>query len=449
MKNLRKTLTVLLLISTASILQAQTGDLSGDPAETTAVNSPAASTADDAGTVLTVKEENKPQIFAPFASRIQVEAKGSSLLISWKDSSHLSSPLYHIYASLTPFDPSSFIYENKIASVQQGVEHFLYRPGDARPRYYLILVEDEGKIFDIFVSYRNMTMQPVAAVETVVQEEKAARIANLKVYPEGQALIITADSTDLSRPHILFRSNEELIDRDDLNGATQVRTFQSEPIELKDQVVPGIPFYYALVDKALYESGSTIVLYDGSVTVKPVSIAMEEWAPETAHTFKFASRHVPLPLLNVDMDIETGRTLPDPGIPRSKVDLSVDTELALAELNFGKSVNISLWKQPELLPVDEVQDAPPESAWVKELMQDGNWSELLSRCETQLKNSYDSEIRGRLFFYKGQAHYYLGNLEYAFMDFLSSRTKYYSQSNSWLFSIYEQRRRTSVSENLQ
>ncbi|MBF9015736.1 MULTISPECIES: hypothetical protein [unclassified Oceanispirochaeta] len=395
----------------------------------------------------TTAEENK--VFAPFVSQLKVETRGSAVLLTWKDSLNLNNPVYRIYESKKPFDPVRFIYDKMVAAVQKGTGSYLYSPGDSEPRYFLILAEEGGKIFDVFIPYRNMSMEPVAAEKTVVQEEKAARISSLTVYPESQDLLISAETTDHSRPHILFRSSKELINREDLSEATQVRVFVNEKIELKDHVVPGIPFYYALVDQALYESGSKIVLYDGSVTVYAVSIALEEWSPDAAHSFQFASRHVPLPLLNVNLDIETGLKLPNPGIPEITVDLTAETELALAGLNFGKSVHTPLWKQPELLPVDYSYQPPPETAWVKTLMDNGSWSTLLERCETQLKSSYDTEIRSRLFFYKGQANYFTGNLEYAFMDFLSSRSKYYNQSNNWLFSIYEQRKRAAVSENLE
>jgi hypothetical protein len=395
----------------------------------------------------TTAEENK--VFAPFVSQLKVETKGSGILLSWKDSRNLIDPLYQIYESKKPFNPVSFIYESKIATVKKGTGSYLYHPGDSEPRYFLIIAEEGGKIFDVFIPYRNMSMQPAAAEKTVVQEEKAARISLLTVHPEQQDLLISAETTDLSRPHILFRSSEELINREDLIDATQVRVFINEKIELKDHVVPGIPFYYALVDQELYESGSKIVLYDGSVTVKAVSIALEEWNSETAHSFQFASRHVPLPLLNVNLDIETGRKLHDPEIPELSIDLMPDTALALAELNFGKSVSTALWKQPQLLPVDYSQQPPPETAWVKPLMDNGSWSTLLEKCDDQLKSSFDTEIRSRLFFYKGQAQYFSGNLENAFMDFLSARNKYYSQANSWLFSIYKQRKRIAVSENLE
>lgn len=395
----------------------------------------------------TTSEQNK--VFAPFVSQLKVETRGSGILLSWKDSRNLTDPVYHIYESNKLFDSIRFIYENKITSVKSGTGSYLYQPGDSEPRYFLVLAEETGKIFDVFIPYRNMSMQPIAAKETVVQEEKAGRISSLTVHAEQQDLLISAETTEISRPHILFRSSKELINREDLIEATQVRVFINEKIELKDHVVPGIPFYYALVDQALYESGSKIVLYDGSVTVKAVSIALEEWNSETAHSFQFASRHIPLPLLNVNLDIETGRKLHDPKIPVVSLDLMPDTALALAELNFGKSVSSALWKQPQLLPVDYAQQAAPETAWVKEVMENGNWSTLLEKCDDQLKSTYDSEIRSRLFFYKGQAQYFSGNLENAFMDFLSARNEYFSQANTWLFSIYEQRKRVAISENLE
>ena len=129
--------------------------------------------------------------------------------------------------------------------------------------------------------------------------------------------------------------------------------------------------------------------------------------------------------------------------------MTAETERALAELNFGKSVNTPLWMRPELLPVDKAIIPPPETAWVEDLIVLEDWQALLERSNEQLKNSFDREIRNRLLFYRGQSRYFLGDLEYAFMDFLTARDGYYSESGRWLYNIFEQRQRISRSRNLE
>jgi hypothetical protein len=198
-----------------------------------------------------------------------------------------------------------------------------------------------------------------------------------------------------------------------------------------------------------YESGSRILLYDGSVTARPVMIPLEEWSSETAHSFQFASRHNPLPLLNIELDIERGKRLPEMGIPDVPVELSRETKQALAELNLGKSVHPSVWRQPRLLSIERTGSAPPETSWVIELIETGDWESLLRRSEEQIKTSFDPEVQSRLHFYKGQAHYFLGNLEFAFMDFLIARSVYYGESNAWMLSIFEQRRILSKTLDLE
>ena len=225
-------------------------------------------------------DAEKEEVYAPFVSRLKTEGRGTGIVLSWKDARNLTDPLYHIYESWHPFDSESFPHSSRIATVRGGVEHYLYEPGDSNPRYFLILAEEEGKLFDVFIPYRNMNMKSVSAEKTVLQEQKASRISGLIVVPESQDLLINADTSDPGRPLILFRSTKALINREDLKDAARVRVFEGESIELRDHVVPGIPFYYALVDKALYESGSSIILYDGSVTPSPVSIPWNSGIPK-------------------------------------------------------------------------------------------------------------------------------------------------------------------------
>jgi len=390
--------------------------------------------------------ENK--VYAPFISRLTAEPRGTGILLTWKDAKNLKNPVYHIYESSSPINPERFIYTSEIAAVPAGREIFLYEPGDSDARFFIVLAEDEGKLFDLFIPYRNMTMTGTSAEQIILQEAKAARISSLMAVPDAQDILISARTTDSSRPVILFRSTEALTSRESLAEATRVRIFTNETIEIKDHVVPGIPFYYALVDQKLYESGSTTLLYEGSVTMKPVTIPLEEWSSESAHSFQYASRHIPLPLLNIQLDIESGEKLPDPGLPTVVSDLNPETALALADLNLGKSVTPSVWRQPALLPVDRSGQAL-ETAWVKELIEQGDWQNLIIRTEKQLKETFDSEISSRLHFYNGQAHYFSGDLEYAFMEFLTSRKGYYKESNAWMVSIYEQRRILSRSLDLE
>lgn len=393
-------------------------------------------------------ENSEHKIYAPFVSRLTAEPRGTGIVLTWRDAANLADPVYHIYESAEPINPDRFIYSNEIALLPAGQESFLFEPGDAVPRYFLILAEEGGKMFDLFIPYRNMTMTAVSAEKIVLQEEKAARISGLTAVPESQEILITARTDDRTRPVILFRSTEALQSREDLADATRVRIFNDETIELRDHVVPGIPFYYALVDRDLYESGSRVLLYEGSVTLNPVTIPIEEWSSENAYTFQYASRHIPLPLLNIQLDIESGSKLPDPGLPSATVDLDPETTLALADLNLGKSVTPSVWRQPTILPVDRTGQAL-ETSWVRELIEAGDWEGLKERAEQQLKESFDSEIRSRLHFYSGEAHYFTGELENAFMEFLSSRKAYYSESNSWMVSIFEQRRILGKSLNLE
>ncbi|QEN07971.1 hypothetical protein EXM22_08230 [Oceanispirochaeta crateris] len=393
-------------------------------------------------------ESELKKVYAPFPSRLSAKTKGTGILLTWKDAKNLNNPTYNIYESMSPIDPESFIYEKKIATLSQGIENYLYEPGDSIPRYFLILAEEDGILFDVFIPYRNMTMESVSAAVMDIQEEKATRISSLEVLPKAQSLLIKGRSSRPQRAVILFRSTEPMEKREDLSKATKIRVFLNETIELRDQVIPGIPFYYALVDKELYESGSSVLLYDGSVTPQGVTIPLEDLNPDISQIYHYTSRPAPLPLLNVELDIEKGNKLPDPGVPSIPVELSSETENSLASLNLGKAVHPAVWRQAQLLSVDRAEQGPTETSWVNNLMRHNDWESILTGTEEQLKITFDEEIKSRLFFYKGQANYFLGNLEYAFMDFLSSREVYYSESNAWISSIYEQRKKRDLSRNL-
>jgi len=416
MKHRQLLLLLLILIATLP-LPAQTGDLS-----------------------------ERREVFAPFVSRFKAEPKGSAILLTWQDARNLTNPVYHIYESEIPLSKADFPSAKRVATVSQGEESFLFEPGDGGDRYFLVLAEDEGNLYDLFIPYRNMTMTPSAAVLQVLEEEQAALLSNIKVIPEEQVLIISGRSTRPERPVLLFRSTEPINEREDLAKAARLKTFRNESILIRDHVLPGIPFYYALVDQGVYESGSEALLYEGSVTLIPVVIPMEEWNPSDAHMFQYSSRHIPLPVLNVRNDIEKGMPLPGPAIPDNPVELTMETALSLAELDFGKSVRTVLWYEPQILPADKSGPSADETAGIPELLEDREWKSVLERTTQELESTFDPEIRARLSYYRGQSRYFLGDLEYAFMDFLSSRELYFSESTEWLYSIFQLKRQESRTE---
>lgn len=382
------------------------------------------------------QEESREDIFAPFASRFKAEAKGSSILLSWHDARNLEDSQYHIYFSEEPIDSEDFDRATLLTTVPSGKEQYVYEPEDGKERYFLILAEEE-QLYDVFIPYRNMTMSPTAAILHVVEEEKATLLSDLKVFPDLQNMTVSGKSSRPERQVILFRSTEILNDPGDLEKAARVTTLTGENLQWKDQVVPGIPFYYALIDLDLYESGSDSVLYEGSVTLEPVIIELNEWSPREAHIFQFSSRHIPLPMLNIRRDIENGNALPGPALSESPIELNADTALKLAELNFGKSRHSANWMEAEILPVDTGDSINPAIQGIPLLLENQDWDSAISRIDRELQNAYEIEIKARLHYYKAQSLYFRGDLENAFMNFLSSRELYYSESDVWIYNIFK------------
>ncbi len=383
-------------------------------------------------------EEGREEIFAPFASRFRAETKGASILLSWKDARNLDSPVYKIYYSDQPFNNKESLNDaTLLETLATGEEQYLFEPGNGDEWYFLVLVQEGDRLFDVFIPYRNMNMEPVGAVLHAVEEERTTYISDLKVNPDIQDMQISALSSRMDRPVLLFRSVEYPRNREDLLKAARVATLSGGKLQWKDTVVPGIPFYYALVDKDLFEAGSEEILYEGSVTLEPVIIPLDEWSPAEAHSFQFPSRHIPLPVLNISSDIEQGKPLPGPALPDAPVELSGDTALKLAALNFGKSVRDIEWKEVEVLDADRVEPLHSALEGIPLLLENQDWESVITRTDRELNKVYDREILARLHYYRGEALYFRNEFEYAFMDFLTARELYYSESNEWIYNIFK------------
>lgn len=173
---------------------------------------------------------------------------------------------------------------------------------------------------------------------------------------------------------------------------------------------------------------------------KPAQVVQKSKPQEEDPSGKKKSINQPLPLYQPLVDIERGTPLPSPELPEIHK-LSPETLQALGELNYGKQVNIPLWKQPVTLQPSRARGLD----WAQDFIKTEDWQGLLKKIKEQMQKKQDSETLACLHFYKGEALYFLGDLNYSFLEFLAAR-KSLKESGSWMYSIFKQKRRQAASQ---
>ena len=125
--------------------------------------------------VLTTVVIHGQTVFAPFVSRLKAETQGSSVVLTWKDSSDARGPL-RIHRHIEEITDSNFADAKSIAEVPYGVGSYTDYPSDTLQYFYAVTVADEtGKRYDLLIPFRNKTLSPRGVQELGSPEQIAAR----------------------------------------------------------------------------------------------------------------------------------------------------------------------------------------------------------------------------------------------------------------------------------
>jgi len=277
----------------------------------------------------------------PAPSQFRAAIRGETILLSWKDA---SASRYAVYRSLSPIGASSFAEATKLGEVEAGVEAFVDRPPAGQPFYYLVLgLDEKGLAYLVFVPKQNLTLAPVSAEAPASAESGASkgRLVQATEAPVQQLeASVKVDSVLLSyKPKkpgmrlVLYRGSSAFSDAASLLDAVLVTSFDDQGGSFVDYPVPGLDYWYALLDEAELKTGSVVLKAGANTTTAPIRIAQGRASLASP---PFVSRVPPLPSLYFDDKILAGSSPIEEGqrLPPKK-DLEPETMKAVSVLLEG------------------------------------------------------------------------------------------------------------------
>jgi hypothetical protein len=195
--------------------------------------------------------------------------------------------------------------------------------------YYAVLIEStEGRLYSIFIPFRNKTTTPVSIRPPAAESDLAAEIKDLRASVQGEVVVVTFSSSSADRDLLLFRSTRPIRRVEDLVESSSLVPLNPGTTLYEDRPIPGLEYYYCVVDGRLLQGGKApIVPGQNSLTssaVVPLSVGQ---APSPA-------RSRPLPRLMIPAGVEFGDELiPSPPflLPRQQ-ELGPATAKAVARL---------------------------------------------------------------------------------------------------------------------
>ena len=377
-------------------------------------------------------------LHSPFVSHLDAQVNRDEVVLNWRDAPNLGDAVYEILRSESAIDSANLGNAETAAVVASGIETFTDRPGEGISWWYAVLAVVDGVRFEMVIPWRNATGAAVS-VAGGGPEKAADTAAVYALTAEAEAASVRLDYVaDRDDAQVtVFRSPRPFDGPEAMDHAVTVGTRTGASGTLTDTPIPGVAWYYAAVDTALFNAADPRWT-DYAAFSRPVSTKITEGDSRAA-----AMRPAPLPLLRITRSFLDGQPIPeiDGELPeRKRLPSSVISALAAV---LGPMQG-ELWTEPApvILDVDKGYSEDRLQGNLRDILTgsfaEGEWeladSELFALSAS---NGIDGALKARIQFYRGQCQYFLNDPQSAFLSFLYASDYYYPASRKWMLVIYD------------
>ncbi len=382
-------------------------------------------------------------VFAPFVSRLRVAVRDPQVRLTWRDAGDLDGGSYRVYRHTTEITSETFPGATLVAKVDPGTETYLDTPMEEGSYFYAVIAADStDTVYPIFVPFRNKTIRAITVAQLETEEDLAASIYNIEALIQENAVVVRFETSRGGRDLVVYRRTTPFQTLEDIRGATLINQFESTTRRFADFPVPGVDYYYGVFDKALIERGSVSITAGGNTLVDPVRIGLDTAASGVRIQFPQATkRRAPLPILQLARDIRTGERLARNPVPQqSQGRMSGPAETAVSYLLSRAPEPRVFQPQPVILPEERIDDGEGAARTLAQIVQtdfsEGRYATAADMLRNLLTLPLSAPLERRARFYLGQALFFDGRREPAFMEFvLASEGELFSNTRPWIDGI--------------
>lgn len=363
---------------------------------------------------------------ARYVSELTAQVKDNLVKLTWRDAA-VPDGGYLVYRAELPFSETAFESAERAGTVERGAGYFIDTIEKPGAYHYAVLLETEGTVHRVFVPRRNVTAEPVE-VRVLSPEELAVRITSISAAVRGDSVVVSFTPSRIDREVVVLRSLAPISAAEDLSNAIDLGAIESAARMYQDFPIPGVTYYYAVLDRGLLESGRPAVSPGDNATASGVSLPAPELRPEPDRAESGDLRGAPLPTLSLSEGLSGhgGQAVHDAPAPSLTAALSPRT--ARSESALLSRID-RVWTEPAVEPEIFTEDITPgtsaEERSLSEIIsfalmrRDFETAELLFTNFLSVRRSQEIERRAR--FYLGQSLFFQGKYDQAVMTLLPIR----------------------------
>ena len=395
--------------------------------------------------VLPLSAQTGGQAFTPNVSELRGELRNNLIRLTWVDSFNVRGPVF-IYRSTLPFDgqgpfpgirpievpygAQTYVDEFQHPDVPDGMLHYFIASSDVTGRRFETPIAGVNTLSMRVSEGRSVTLgsEPVqgqnpAPSLTGAVPRSTAGISSLEARVQGERVIITFNQGNVRNP-ALYRSTRPINNTSDLLGALIIQTRISSPFT--DVPVPGIPYFYAVIDEEDLVRGTIEIRPGRNATLLPVEVA--------AAGREGASRELramPLPQISVQTAIPGTSHFSAPPV----------TELSLEALRALEGFPVRQSSPALRRPRAFSRDLDPASGLGEDralaLIVSGpfaarNWQAAQEELTRFLALPRSPETQARARFYLGQCFYFLDLHRESLFEFLAIQNRFPTEAYEWI-----------------
>lgn len=385
---------------------------------------------------------NENNVFAPYVSRLRVAVKDPVVMLTWDDPAGVPGTV-NIYRSSVEINTSTFSSATLVGTVTEGTGSFVDVPASPGKYYYAVLVDSPSAgLYKVFVPFRDMTIEPISIASAATAKELAANVSGISAVVDRETVNVSFKVARAGRTLDVYRATTPIDNPSTLKDAVLIRQITSGTSTVADYPVPGVPYYYAVIDSQVLQSGEAAFEAGKNATARPVEVPLGVVKIGIPASNAPAPRSTPLPYLMLSQDLQTGAELaPSLTSPAPPTTLGSKTKAAVSSLVNGIHVAPLAVPSPAVLPSDRAAADRGESYTLKSIVDTAfdrkDWSEAQHLLQNLLTVPLSDDVQARAQFYLGQCYYFQGLYRQAFVAFLLARDAYYADVTPWINSILD------------